>query len=155
MSAPRGFSLLELFLVLFIIGVLTSLSTPRFMGMGARAKRAEATEALATIARLQAASLAEKTRYEPDLKALHFELEGAKWNADGSLSTRRYTFSCTQPSGALTYLCTATGNLDTDPFYDVVATGAGPTTPQSTAILYDDADDRVNDPGPLATLVAP
>jgi hypothetical protein len=55
----------------------------------------------------------------------------------------------------MSYLCLASGNIDNDAFYDVVANGAAPAVPVSTVVLYDDTDDRVNDPGALAPLVAP
>ena len=56
----KGFTLIELMIVVAIIGVITSIAVPAFMSYQARARRSEAFANLTSIARTQKSFFAER-----------------------------------------------------------------------------------------------
>jgi prepilin-type N-terminal cleavage/methylation domain-containing protein len=73
-SKTRGFTLVELMVVIVIVGILAALAIPRFMGASNRTKATEFKPFLKQIYTLQVAHKADKGEYSADLSQLGFEV---------------------------------------------------------------------------------
>lgn len=112
----KGFTLIELMIVVVIIGILAALAIPRFMKATTKSKQSEAKQILKQIYVMERAYRQEKDTYAED---------GGSVSAGGQFSTigvevmtnARYTYSIVADSN--TFTATATGNLDDDATDDV------------------------------------
>jgi len=95
----KGFTLIELMIVVAIIGVLAAIAIPNFLNYQCKAKQSEAKSSLGTIRTAQEAYYAEYDNYSDDLGAIGFDTKGAK----------RYTYSTTTDSNT-TFTATASGD---------------------------------------------
>ena len=75
-GSDKGFTLIELMLIVGIIGLLTAIALPAFMNYQARSKQSEAKVNLAGIFSAETAYFAEKSRYNPALRDVGFSLAG-------------------------------------------------------------------------------
>lgn len=116
----RGFALLDLMLVVAILGVLASLAVPMFVGFEARAKRQEALLALNGIWRAQQVFYSNNARFSGTFDELGVVIEGGQRLSATSVTGKIYTYALSQPNGALSWYCSATGNPDNDPWLDVL-----------------------------------
>ncbi len=112
----KGFTLIELMIVVVIIGILAALAIPRFMKATTKSKQSEAKQILKQIYVMERAYRQEKDVYAEN---------GASASAGGQFTTigveimtnARYTYSIVADSN--TFTATATGNLDDDATDDV------------------------------------
>jgi len=74
----KGFTLIELMVVVVIIGVLAALAIPKFTDASAKAKMSEAPTTLAAYESAQLAHVAE-TGAVGDIAALSFMADSSKW----------------------------------------------------------------------------
>jgi type IV pilus assembly protein PilA len=74
----KGFTLIELMIVVAIIGILAAIAIPNFMNYQCKARQSEAKTALGTLRTLQEAYFAEYDTYTADIGALGFEMKGDK-----------------------------------------------------------------------------
>jgi len=70
MYRKRGFTLLELIIVIIVIGILASLALPRYMKVSERARAAEAKSVLGVLRRAQVAYYAQYSTYTADIAKL-------------------------------------------------------------------------------------
>jgi type IV pilus assembly protein PilA len=93
MKAQKGFTLIELMVVIVIIGILSALAIPKMFGTSAKAKAAEAPNVISNWESLQSAYIQEKGSVG-DETAIGFKNPGAesKWfTYDGSTTAGTMT----------------------------------------------------------------
>ncbi len=114
----KGFTLIELMIVVVIIGILAALAIPRFMQATTKSKQTEAKQLLKQIYTMERAY-----RQEYDTYACN-GLTGSASNGTALAtigveiqSNARYSYAIT--AGTNTFTCVATANLDDDATNDV------------------------------------
>jgi len=117
-SNRKGFTLIELMIVVVIIGILAALAIPRFMRSTTKAKQSEAKQLLKQVYTMQRAYRQEHDTYTCD-GATASAVAPAGFAAIGVDvgATARYTY--VMGAGVDAFLCTATANLDDDPANDI------------------------------------
>lgn len=94
----KGFTLIELMIVVAIIGILAAIAIPNFLNYQCKSKQSEAKQALGTISKNQEAYVSEHDAYTTSLGALGFAMKG---------DTQRYSIEVTA-ADSTTYTITAT-----------------------------------------------
>ncbi len=107
-ATRRGFSLLEVMIVVVIIGILASLAYPSLEGYLLRAKQTEAKVSLSALYTAQKIYFATNQTYADDLLKLDVQLDTG--------GDSRYNITLT--GDATSFTATAKGNLDDDAALD-------------------------------------
>ena len=76
MKSQKGFSLIELMVVVVIIGILATVGVPQYQKFQMKAKRSEAKSLLGGMYTAQKSFFAEWTRYYADFDAVGYGLDG-------------------------------------------------------------------------------
>ncbi len=122
----KGFTLIELMIVVVIIGILAALAIPRFMKATTKSKQSEAKQLLKQIYVMERAYRQEKDTYACDgATASASAPNGFATIGVEVMSTARYTYTIAADSNSFT--ATATGNLDddaTDDEWEIDETGS-------------------------------
>ena len=103
----KGFTLIELMIVVAIIGILAAIAIPNFMRYQAKTRQSEAKANLTGIYTSEISYRAENDAYGASIGLL-------SWAAAG---TTRYTYSITA-AATTTFTAQATGNIDSDATVD-------------------------------------
>ena len=103
----KGFTLIELMIVVAIIGILAAIAIPNFLRYQAKTKQSEAKTNLSSIFTTQIAYFGEEDTFADALGNLGWEPEGQA----------RYSYSMTAATRT-TFTAQATGNIDTDATID-------------------------------------
>jgi prepilin-type N-terminal cleavage/methylation domain-containing protein len=116
----KGFTLIELMIVVVIIGILAALAIPRFMRSTTKSKQSEAKQLLKQVYTMQHAYRQEFNAYclNGVTASAAAPATFARIGVDIGASAR-YTY--VMVAAANTFSCTATANLDDDATNDVWA----------------------------------
>jgi type IV pilus assembly protein PilA len=100
----KGFTLIELMIVVAIIGILAAIAIPNFMRYQAKAKQSEAKANLGSIYTSEITFRAESDRFAQTIAGI------LDWAAAGST---RYAYTMTN-AATTTFTADATSNIDAD-----------------------------------------
>ena len=103
----KGFSLIELMIIVFIIGILGSIAIPLYSGYRKKAITVEAKTNLIALYKFEIHYFSDNDKFTSDLNALGFQTESNKY----------YNYSVVNDGKSFT--ATAAGNIDNDSSQDV------------------------------------
>ena len=113
----KGFTLIELMIVVVIIGILAALAIPRFMQATTKSKQSEAKQILKQIYTMQRAYRQEYNTYGDNGLAFGTGVGGTFVDIGVEIQTSAlYTYTMTAAIDA--FSCVATADLDDDPAID-------------------------------------
>ncbi len=119
----KGFTLIELMIVVAIIGILAAIAIPNFLKFQAKAKQSEAKNNLSAIFTSQISYFGENNAFGSTFPALNFSPEGstryeyflASGETTGSISGETMPANVAVATNAFT--AGASGNIDTETTY--------------------------------------
>ncbi len=106
-TREKGFTIIELALVLVIVGILATLSVTAYSRLALKAKRVEARNALKGLAKEEFVFFSEYDRYSDNFNLLSFD------------PTRYEYYSLSLSASTDDFTGRAEGNLDADPDFDI------------------------------------
>ncbi len=117
MINKKGFTLIELMIVVVIIGILAALAVPRFMQAAAKSKQSEAKQLLKQIYTMQHAYFAMHENYclNGTTASSAIPLAYAQIHVEVMVPAR---YSYLMVAAGNTFSCTATANIDSDATLD-------------------------------------
>ena len=116
-----GYTLIDVMIVTVIMSVLASVGLNRYQQYVARAKRPEAVVTFRALAAAQREHLLTRGKYAGTFDALGFRVEGGARISATEIQGQRYNFRLIQDEGPRSWYCVASGDIDGDPFKDMIA----------------------------------
>ena len=118
----KGFTLIELMIVVAIIGILSAIAVPNFLRFQARARQSEAKELLSTVYSANEAHFAENNTYGNTVD-IGYVVAG---------TPKYYALPTVTSAGTTSFVATTTGNIDTDATVDLWTVTQGQRAPVNT-----------------------
>jgi len=115
-----GYTLVDVMIVVLIISVLGSIAVNRYQLFVARSKRPEAVMTFRALAAQQREYLLTHGKFSATFDALGFRVEGGERISSTEVQGRRYNYRLVQDDGPRSWYCIASGNVDGDPFLDIL-----------------------------------
>lgn len=116
-----GYTLMDVMTVVLIMGVLASLGLNQYGKYVARAKRPETVMAFRSIASAQREYLLTHGRYAGTFSELGFKMESGAAISPTEIQGYTYNYRIMQDDGPRSWYVIATGDIDGDPFPDIIA----------------------------------
>jgi Tfp pilus assembly protein PilE len=115
-----GYTVVDMMIVVLIIGILAGLSLNQYNKYVARARRPQTLMAFRAIATAQREYLLTYGKYAGTFAELGFNVEGGQKISPTEVQGRVYNYRIIQDDGPRSWYVIATGNIDGDPFPDIV-----------------------------------
>jgi prepilin-type N-terminal cleavage/methylation domain-containing protein len=119
-SKRQGYTLIDMMAVIAIVGVLAAVGINQYGKNVARSKRPEVTVNLQAIAKAQRAHRLTWGKYAGTFDALGFSISGGHKVSPTEIQAEYYNYRISQPDGVQTWYVVAAGNIDGDPFNDII-----------------------------------
>jgi prepilin-type N-terminal cleavage/methylation domain-containing protein len=148
-GARKGFTLVELAVVIVIIGVLAAFGVPRFLKSVERSKASEAFAYLAAVRAAQERYVAKEGQYADEIGKLDINQSSLKYfkESDGTTAVSTTTsITETHASGVPTWILTLKRDINTSSYGDYTVTFTQNGFDASSTIL----DGATSDISPLA-----
>ena len=104
-----------------VLGLLSAISTAEYAKYALRTKRMEGYSGLANLRTLESTYFIDNERYTDDFTKLEFVINAGVQTGPTTYQGKKYVYDLTQPWGVKSWYCTASANLDGDPWPDVLA----------------------------------
>jgi len=116
-----GYTVMDMMVVVLIMGVLASLGFNQYSKYIARSRRPETVVAFRAIATAQREYLLTHGKFAGTFSALGFNIERGARISPTEIQGMTYNYRILQDDGPRSWYVVATGNIDGDPFPDVIA----------------------------------
>jgi type IV pilus assembly protein PilA len=103
-QSEKGFTLVELLVVIIIIGILAAIALPNFLNQGAKAKQTEAKQNIGMHNRVQTVYRSENSSFADSFDKLAM---GTLAGTAGVASTTNYSYTMTAATDSATLIATA------------------------------------------------
>jgi len=116
-----GYTVMDMMVVVVIMGVLASLGFNQYSKYIARSRRPETVVAFRAIASAQREYLLTHGTFAGTFGELGFRMERGKNISPTEIQGMTYNYRILQDDGPRSWYVVATGNIDGDPFPDIIA----------------------------------